>query len=95
MQANMTYEEAELLAIEGLQYIAGHSEELSRFLALSGLSPVDLRDAADSPAFLSGVLDYFMGDEAVLLAFAAARGRDPSDIGIARMVISRGKASDD
>lgn len=94
MPANMSYDEAELLAIEGLQFIAGNGEELSRFLALSGLSPVDLRDAADSPAFLSGVLDYFMGDETVLMAFAAAKGRDPSDIGIARMVLSRGKGND-
>lgn len=94
MAAAMTLDQAEMLAIEALQYIAGNSEELSNFLALSGLSPVDLPDAAASPTFLSGVLDYLMGHEATLLAFAADRGHDPGDIGVARMVLSRGGAAD-
>lgn len=93
MSAAMTRQEAEMLAIEGLQHIAGNETDLSRFLALSGLSPQDLRDVAQSPAFLSGVLDYFMGDEASLLAFAAAHGRDPAEISMARTVLSRSKES--
>ena len=85
----MTREEAEMLAIEGLQYIAGDPEQLNRFLALTGIAPSDLRDAATSDNFLSGVLDYFMGDEATLLAFAASRNCDPARIGLARAILSR------
>ena len=51
--------------------------------------PTDLRDAATSDNFLSGVLDFFMGDEPTLLAFAASRNCDPARIGIARSILSR------
>lgn len=61
--ARLTREEAESLAIEGLQFLASDEEHLSRFLALTGIAPEELRDAAMSDDFLSGVLDYFMGDE--------------------------------
>jgi hypothetical protein len=85
----MKREEAELLAIEGLQYLAANEAELERFLALSGVALSDLRDLAGSPAFLSGVLDYFLGEEASLLAFAASAGRRPDDVPLARAVLSR------
>lgn len=88
-KAAMTLEDAETLAIEGLQFIASSPEQLSRFLALTGIAPGDLRDAATSDNFLSGVLDFFMGDEPTLLAFAASRGLDPAQVGQARMILSR------
>ena len=84
----MTRDQAELLALEGLQFIAGDEDQLSRFLALTGISPADLREAATSTALLSGILDYFMGDEPTLIAFAATRNRKPQDIAIAREVLS-------
>ena len=85
----LTREEAEMLAFQGLQFIAADSGLLGRFLALTGVSPADLRDMATSDDFLSGVLDFFMGDESTLLAFATSRGCDPSTIGMARSVLSR------
>lgn len=88
----MTPESAELLAIRALQYLAGDTEQLARFLALTGMAPEDLRDAADSSAFLSGVLDFFMGEEATLLSFATSARCDPADIAIARDVLSRNAA---
>jgi hypothetical protein len=84
----MTRNEAEILAIEGLRYIAASESELDRFIALTGIAPSDLRQAAASPLFLSGVLDYFLGDEPTLLAFAAACGRPPHDIPAARQALS-------
>ena len=85
----MTPEAAEMLAIRALGYLAGDHEQLARFLALTGITPEDLREAAASPSFLSGVLDFFLGDEATLLAFAASAGADPADIAVAREVLSR------
>ena len=85
----MTRDTAELLAIRALGYLAGEPEQLERFLALTGVSPDDLRSAAGDPSFLSGVLDFFLGDEATLLAFAASTHTDPADVAIAREVLSR------
>ncbi len=87
----MTRDEAEILAIEGLGYIASSEAELERFVALTGMSPADMRDAAASPLFLSGVLDYFLGDEPTLLAFAAACGRPPQDIPAARQALAKAR----
>jgi hypothetical protein len=85
----LTQEQAEQIAILGLQHIAGDSELLLRFLALTGIDPQDMRDAANSPAFLSGVLDFFMGDEAELVTFAAAIAEDPATVANARNMLSR------
>lgn len=71
---------AEALALEALTFLATDSEHLERFVALSGLSPDNLRAAGASPDFLAGVLDYLAGDEALLLAFAANRQIDPGEI---------------
>ncbi len=84
----MTHDEAELLAISALQHLAGDEEELGRFLALTGLGVEELREAAQSQDFLSGVLDHFLGNEPTLLAFAAAAGIDPRNILKAREILS-------
>ena len=46
-----------------------------RFLAVTGLGPHNLRQAASDPAFLASVLDYVAADEGLLVAFAADRRR--------------------
>lgn len=91
-RTRLTRDEAETLAIGGLQFLAANEEHLTRFMALTGIAPEELRDAAMSDDFLSGVLDYFMGDEATLLAFAASRGIDPAQVGAARALLSGGDA---
>lgn len=75
------------IAIAGLQYIAGNSEELSRFVALTGVAPDDIRAIAGTPDFMVAVLDYFLGNEPTLLAFVAQAGLDAGDIRKARMAI--------
>jgi len=76
----MTPETASTIAISGLQFIAGDDEQLSRFVSLTGVSPDEMRQVATSPAFLEAVLDFFMGDEPTLLAFAASANLKPQDI---------------
>jgi hypothetical protein len=68
--------EAEAVAIDALAFLAGNPEELGRFLALSGLGPSNLRQAAADPGFLAGILDHIMTDEGLLLAFAGRQGID-------------------
>lgn len=82
----MTPETASDIAISGLQFIAGDSEQLSRFVALSGVSPDEMRSMAQSEAFLVAILDYFLGDEPTLLAFATSANIDPMDIPRAKQV---------
>jgi len=79
--APLTQEAAEGLAIQALTFIAGDSERLGRFLAVTGIGPAQIRAAAQEPGFLIGVLDHLAGDERLLSAFAAETGLDPADIG--------------
>jgi hypothetical protein len=79
----LTKQAAEGLAIQALAFIAGDSERLGRFLAITGIGPAEIRAAAREPGFLTGVLDHMAGDERLLTAFAAEAGVAPSDIGTA------------
>jgi hypothetical protein len=76
-------ESAEGLALDVLLWITADEDRLLPFLAASGLGPETLRASAREPAFLVGVLDHVMGDEAVLLACAEALGVKPERIAAA------------
>ncbi|MGI9353461.1 MAG: DUF3572 domain-containing protein [Rhizobiaceae bacterium] len=80
----MNLQSASDIAVSGLQYLAGDSEQLSRFVALSGISPSDMREFAQTPEFMIAVLEYFLGDEPTLLAFAASSHLDPADVAKAK-----------
>lgn len=84
----MTPETATNIAIDGLQHLAGDTELLSRFVALTGMSPTDMRNASASPEFLSAILDFFLSDEATLLAFAASHNTAPENIQKARFTLN-------
>jgi hypothetical protein len=79
--SSLTQEAAEELAIQALTFIAGDSERLGRFLAVTGIGPAEIRAAARAPGFLIGVLDHLAADERLLTAFAAEAGVEPSAIG--------------
>lgn len=81
---------AEMLAIEILGFLAERPEALDRFLALSGIAPTTLRQAAADTTFLTGVLDYLMSDERLLVAFSDTAGVDPQAIARARLAMDRG-----
>ena len=51
-----------------------------RFLALTGLSPDDLRQNIKNEPFLASVLDFLMNHEPDLIAFAEASETTPSAI---------------
>lgn len=77
-------EDAEGIAITAISFLARNPEEFSRFLALSGVDLASLRQYAGDSAFLGGLLDFLLQDEALLLVFAEESGIDPSTIGAAR-----------
>ena len=80
MKQSANLEAGRSVAVSGLAFIAADSDRLSRFLNLTGLGPHNLRTAAADPAFLDSVLDYLVGDEALLLAFAADAGLKPEAV---------------
>lgn len=63
-------EDAEILAINVLGFLAADGERLLRFMDLSGLDVAAIRAGADKPAFLGGILDHLLADESLLLIFA-------------------------
>lgn len=76
----MNQESAELLAISGLQFIAIDPDLFSRFSGISGIEAHQLRDAAQEPGFLAGVLRFILAHEPTVLAFAQHENINPNDI---------------
>jgi Protein of unknown function (DUF3572) len=74
-------EEAEVLALQALGFLAAEPERLSRFMDLSGLGLDAIRASATDPAFLGGLLDHLLADQSLLLIFAEEHGQKPERIG--------------
>ena len=79
---------AEALAIQALGHLAQDKEVLERFLSVTGLAPEKIREAAASPGFLAGVLDYMMQNEALLLTFSVNNNIDAETIMAAHRQLS-------
>ncbi len=64
-------------------------ERAARFLALTGLTPDELRASLGDPATLTGVLEFLCAHEPDLLAAADALGVEPQVIADARERMGR------
>ena len=80
----MTPENAEILALEALGWLAGEDEAIQRFLGQSGMDPAELRQAAADPGTGAAVLDFLMGDEELLLRFCEHAQVSPKQLHLAR-----------
>ncbi len=76
-------ESAEALAIRALAFIASDPELLPRFLAISGIEAGSIRNAAQEPGFLAGVLQFIAAHEPTLLGFCEETGTPPGSISAA------------
>ncbi|MBC8131165.1 MAG: DUF3572 domain-containing protein [Rhizobiaceae bacterium] len=72
------------IGVKALQFVAGDPTQIQRFLALSGLEVGQLRAAAAEPAFFAGLLDFLLGHEPTLLAFAEQADVTPEAVARAR-----------
>ncbi|MEX3009307.1 DUF3572 domain-containing protein [Hoeflea sp. TYP-13] len=72
--------ETNALGIDILTWIASNDDLMMRFLALSGLSADNLREAATEPGFLAGVVGFLMGHEPTLMAYCDDREVDPEQV---------------
>jgi hypothetical protein len=80
----MTPENAEILALEGLGWLAGEEDGIQRFLDQSGIDAASLRDAAGSPETGVAILDFLLGQEDLLLRFCENASVSPKELHLAR-----------
>lgn len=73
-------DEAEVIALQALQYLAQDGDRLGRFLSLTGIGPQDLRTGAGDTAVLTAVLGYMAEDESLLLVFCDAARLPPESV---------------
>lgn len=71
---------AEAVAIQALAFLAGDDDQLQRFASLAGIDLGQIREAATQPGFLTAVMEHFMADEGLLLAFAAHAEMKPEAV---------------
>jgi hypothetical protein len=81
-------EEAETLAVAAFSAITGDEERMSRFMAISGLRPDTIRQAAASPRFFAAILEYVVSDEPLLIALAAELSVKPERLMGAHLALS-------
>lgn len=79
-KVNKAMADAEDTAIAVLVWLAGEPELMGRFLALTGLEASNLRDAAQEPGFLAGVLGFLMNHEPTLMDFCVATATKPETV---------------
>ena len=75
------------VAAQAIAFLAAEEDRLGRFLALTGLSPAELKAGLRQPAFLGAVLDHLLGDEPLLLAFTDSIGIAPEVPAAARRLL--------
>jgi hypothetical protein len=72
-------EQAELLAIQALGYIAGSHEELEKLMVTTGMDKAALMESAQLRDGLAGILDYVCQDDSILLGFCESAGVLPEE----------------
>ncbi|MBS0249563.1 MAG: DUF3572 domain-containing protein [Proteobacteria bacterium] len=86
--ARLTEERAEALALQILTYVLTDTKQISRFLALTGSDPQDLRNIATSRELQLATLEFLLSDEGLLLAFCQEHGIDPALIAPAHQLLA-------
>lgn len=70
----MQQEQAEIIALQGLAWLAANEELCPMFLGATGGSVDDLRDRAADPTFLAAVLEFITMDDAWVISFCDSIG---------------------
>jgi hypothetical protein len=87
-KSSLTKQEAEMIGVAVLSYLAAEPERIGRFLAVTGLGPENVRAAARDPSFLPALLDYLLANEKDLLAFTEEMNLDPARVRAARDLLA-------
>ena len=86
---NQDTNDPEALALAALGWALDEPARAQRLLALTGLTPDDLRDRLGDPSLLSAVLGFLEAHEPDLLACAGALGVAPAVLVEARRRLER------
>lgn len=70
--------------MNALGWVLSDGDRAARFLALTGLTPDDLRASLGEPSTLGAVLEFLCAHEPDLLAAADALGVEPVELAGAR-----------
>jgi len=89
MRPPTTNEDAASLALRALAWTLGDPTRADRLLALTGLTPDDLRGRAGDPTLLASVLGFLEAYEPDLMACADSIGVSPKNIVAAREALER------
>jgi hypothetical protein len=89
MMIQSTNEQAEALALSALGWIVSESDRAARFLALTGLSPDDLRSRVGELSLQAAVLGFLEAHEPDLMACADALDVGPGELVAARERLER------
>ncbi len=73
----ISHEEAEILAVRALGFLAEHQGRVEGFVRMTGVAIDDLKDHMSDPGYLGAVLDYLLADERYLLEFTERVGVAP------------------
>jgi len=65
----MNRENAEIVALQALAYVAGREKTLERLMFETGIDPRHLASAMDSGEMLAGILDFLLAHEDILIEF--------------------------
>ena len=84
MKLNETNHAPEALALSALGWTLAETGRADRLLALTGLTPDDLRARLDEPALLAAILRFLEAHEPDLIACAEELGVTPGQIVEAR-----------
>jgi len=79
---------SQAIAIGALTFLTGDEARLSRFLGLTGWTPETLASPESRETILATGLDHLMGEEDLLLTFAANHGLNPEDVALAHRTLS-------
>ncbi|MGC6511303.1 MAG: DUF3572 domain-containing protein [Parvibaculales bacterium] len=86
----MTENDAEILALKILEWIARDEDAMVRFARLSGIDPIDLIVHASDPEMLGGMMDFFLSDEELIIAFCDETETDKELPALARQALPGG-----
>lgn len=89
MRTHIPKPDAAALALQALAWTLADPARAERLLALTGLTPDDLRARAGEPRVLAAVLDFLEAHEPDLIACADALGIAPGPLLRAREELAR------
>ncbi|MCY4259228.1 MAG: DUF3572 domain-containing protein [Rhodobacteraceae bacterium] len=73
----MERNQAEILAIRVMEWLATDNDKMRRFLASTGMTLTEIRTQLDNPDVLASVLDFLLLDDREITEFCRTSGYRP------------------